>query len=236
MYNIFIGFSEFLIGALILFKRTRLIALLISFGVCLNILILNIEFDIIFAVSHIIQDFVITLLLLVEFRKDIYHYFIKLGGKIKGLEPRKVTKFAKIFPVVFLILLSSGYFGFSLYIKSMYIGNPNIIGAYEIKNLTINDSTFVPNKGNIGKYPMLFIENNFEFALAVEDTLYKGAYQLKNDSITFGFKEPTKIGLRYFQGKLDSTSMQGKVDNNKNTKIDIKRISGKENYINDLYK
>src|SRR5699024_9129071 len=48
-YNLFIGIAEFLIGVLIVFKRTRLIALLLLFGLSLNILILNIEFDIYFA-------------------------------------------------------------------------------------------------------------------------------------------------------------------------------------------
>jgi len=45
-YNIFISLAEFLIGAIVVFKRTRLIALLISLGVCANLIILNIEFDI----------------------------------------------------------------------------------------------------------------------------------------------------------------------------------------------
>jgi len=63
-YNIFIGLAEFLIGALVVFKRTRLIALLISLGVCANIIILNIEFEIFFALEHVLVDFAITLILL----------------------------------------------------------------------------------------------------------------------------------------------------------------------------
>lgn len=236
-YNIFIGLSEFLIGALILFKRTRLIALLISFGVCLNILILNIEFEIDFAIGHIIQDFVITLILLFEYRKDIYQFFIKLGGKITSVNDRKVSKFAKIFPVVFLILLSGGYFGFSLYIKSMYIGDPNIIGAYEIKNIEVSDSIINPQKGNIGKVPMLFIENNREFVIAVEDSIYKGAYIIKDDEINIGFKNDFPFGLEYMKGKIETNSISGKMNDAKeNIKINLERIDGKENYLNDLYK
>ncbi len=44
-YNIFIGLTELAVGVLVVFKRTRLIALLISLGVCLNIFIINFEFD-----------------------------------------------------------------------------------------------------------------------------------------------------------------------------------------------
>lgn len=236
VYNIFIGSAEFLIGALVLFNRTRLIALLISFGTCLNILILNIEFDIIFATSHIILDFAITIILLISYRKDIYHYFIKLGGKINGIQKNKISKFSKIFPVAFLVLLSVGYFMFSLYIKSIYIGDPRTIGAYEIKQISLNDSSFVPRKGSIGKYPMLFLENNMEFALSVEDSLYKGAYIITDKKINIGLKNPTSFGLQYLKGDLDSLSISGEMDEKTTLKILIKRINGKENYLNDLYK
>jgi hypothetical protein len=84
-YNIFIGLTELAIGILIIFKRTRLIGLLISLGVCLNIFIINIEFDLMFeVVRHITMTLSLTLLLLIEYRKDLYKFFIELGGKLNG--------------------------------------------------------------------------------------------------------------------------------------------------------
>ncbi|WP_298420739.1 hypothetical protein [uncultured Kordia sp.] len=235
-YNIFIGISEFLIGALVLFKRTRLIALLISLGVCLNILVLNIEFEIIFATSHIILDFAITLILLIGYRKDLYQFFIKLGGKLDSTSIKPKHKFAKIFPVVFLLVLSVGYFSFSLYIKSVYIGDPNVIGAYEIKQIQLKDSTFTPKKGKLGKLPMLFIENNNQIVLSVEDTLYIGAYLVEKENIHLGFEGATKFGLQTLKGTLDSISLTGQINDKSSIDISLERIDGKKNYINDLYK
>ncbi len=235
-YNIFIGISEFLIGTLVLFKRTRLIALLISLGVCLNILVLNIEFEIIFATSHIIVDFIITLILLIGYRKDLYQFFIKLGGKLDNTSIKPTRKFAKIFPVVFLLVLSVGYFSFSLYIKSFYIGDPNVIGAYEIKQIQLNDSTFTPKIGKLGKLPMLFVENNNQIVLSVDDTLYMGAYLVEKGNIKLGFESTTKFGLQTLNGTLNSKGLTGEINDKSLIDISLERIDGRKNYINDLYK
>ncbi len=235
-YNIFLGITEFLIGALILFKRTRLIALLISLGVCINILILNIEFKILFATQHIILDLFITIILLVSYRKDLHHFFIQLGGKRDGIIIKSKRKFTQLFPYLFLILVSVSYFSFSLYIKSVYIGDPTIIGAYSIEKIKVNDSIFKPSVGQFGTEPMMFIENNNQFVLSIEDTLYMGAYQINDKDIEFGLYNSTKFGLTSFSGIIDTLSLKGKNEKEDLIHIFHKRIDGKKNYLNDLYK
>jgi len=235
-YNLFIGGMEFLIGALVLFKRTRLIALLISLGVCLNILILNIEFEILFATQHILLDLGITLILLIEYRKDILKFFITLGGKMEGVAKSSEYKFFRLFPYVFLAIVSIGYFIFSLYIKEVYIGDPNIIGAYKIEKIQINDSTLTPSPGRYGKHPMLFLENSNQFVLSVEDTLYVGAYTIEDKKINFGLESYTKFGLKSFIGDFENNILKGKDDEDKPLEIFVERIPEEENYLNGLYK
>ena len=90
-YNLFIGSIEILIGALIVFKRTRLIALLVALGIFTNILILNIEFDIYFAIAHIFADWLIVILLLSNYYGDLYKFFVTLGGKFNhSIKLRKI--------------------------------------------------------------------------------------------------------------------------------------------------
>ncbi|WP_299678539.1 hypothetical protein [uncultured Dokdonia sp.] len=235
-YNIFLGITEFLIGALILFKRTRLIALLISFGVCINILILNIEFKILFATYHILLDFTITIILLSGYRKDLYRFFIKLGGKRNGVILKSKKKVVTLFPCVFLILISVSYFSFSLYVKSTYIGDANIIGAYTIEKINIKDSIFKPSIGAIGKEPMIFLENNNQFILSTEDTLYVGAYKIDNKDIIITLNNSTRFGMKSFTGIMNANHLEGKNDNGNPIHISYKRISGKKNYLNDLYR
>lgn len=235
-YNLFIGITEFLIGGLILFKRTRLIALLLALGLCTNILILNIEFNIHFAISHITLDLAITIILLSSYRNDLYKFFIKLGGKLDGSIIRPKSKFTKLFPYAFLIILSVCYFIFSLSIKSKYIVDENVIGAYKIKTIKVNDSVVELNKGNLGKNPMMFIEHNNQFVLSIEDTLYMGRYILDTQEITIYLDNPTKFGMTSLIGALEIDTIRGKIDKERSIEMFYERIDGSKNYLNDLYK
>lgn len=234
-YNLFIGITEFLIGALILFKRTRLIALLLALGLCINILILNIEFDIHFAISHITFDLIVTVILLSAYRNDLYEFFIKLGGKLDGSIIRPKNKFTKLFPYAFLIILSVSYFIFSLHIKSKYIADENVIGSYTVKMIKVNDSVVELTKGSIGKKPMMFIEHNNQFVLSIEDTLYMGGYSLDNKKISIYLKTPTKFGMHLLIGVLKTDTISGEINQEHSIEMFYERIDGNKDYLNDLY-
>lgn len=234
-YNLFIGITEFLIGGLILFKRTRLIALLLSLGLCINILILNIEFDIYFAISHITLDLAITIILLSSYRNDLYKFFIKLGGKLDGSIIRPKSKFTKLFPYAFLITLSVSYFIYSFHIKSKYIVDENVIGSYKIKTIKVNDSIVELNKGNIGKNPMMFIEHNNQFVLSIEDTLYMGRYILNDKTITIYLDNPTNFGMKSLVGAIKNDTIRGKMDEKHSMEIFYERVDASKDYLNDLY-
>lgn len=234
-YNLFIGITEFFIGGLILFKRTRLIALLLALGLCINILILNIEFDIYFAISHITEDLIITIILLSGYRNDLYKFFIKLGGKLDGSIIRPKSGFTKLFPYAFLITLSVSYFIFSFYTKSKYLVDENVVGSYNIKTIKVNDSTVELNKGNIGKYPMMFIEHNNQFVLSIEDTLHMGRYLLDNKKITIYLDNPTKFGMKSLVGAIKNDTISGRMDEKHSLEIFYERIDASKDYLNDLY-
>lgn len=236
-YNLFIGISEFLIGALILFPRTRLIALLLSLGVCLNIFVLNIEFEVLFAIGHITFDLVITLLLLLEYYKDIYQFFIKLGGKVNGVISKPKYKFLQLFPYIFLVVLSVGYFVFSIYVKSMFSVKHKIVGSYEVNTIKVNDSVINLRKGSIGKKPMLFFEHNSQLVLSVQDTMYVGFYMIKDEKISLGFETPTAFGLqRLIDVDFNDKQIKGTSENNETFEIGYQRLSEKEDYLNGIYK
>ena len=235
-YNVFIGATEFLIGALILFPRTRLIALMLSLGVCLNIFILNIEFEIDFAIGHITFDLALTLFLLLEYYQDIYKFFIDLGGKLTSVISRPKNKFLRIFPYVFLIGLSVGYFLVSVYIKNTMNVSDKIVGSYEVKSIKVNDSLIDLNKGSIGTKPMLFFEHNREFVLSIQDTLYVGFYIIQNEKMSFGFNEPTHFGFRrLLDAEYNETGARGISEDSLRYEINYQRLSEEEDYLNGLY-
>lgn len=235
-YNLFIGITEFLIGALIIFRKTRLIALLLSLGVCLNIFILNIEFEVYFAIRHISFDLAITILLLLEYYKDIYQFFIKLGGKFNEVRLKPKHKFFRIFPYVYVVLLSVGYFIFSVYVKSMYSVEGPFVGSYEVNAIKVNDTVMDLRKGSIGRKPMLFLEHNSQLILSVQDTMYTGFYQVKDENISLGFEAPTHFGLhRLLDVSFDTSHIKGAAESGEVFEIAFEKLSVEEDYLNGLY-
>jgi len=235
-YNLFIGLVEFLIGAMILFNRTRLMALLLSLGLCVNILILNIEFDITFAIAHVGFDLAVTLILLAGYRHDLYRFFIRMGGKLEGPVSPVRNKFLRILPAAFLIVLSTGYFAFSYHIKATYVPDENLIGSYQLESVRLNDSVMKVDKGSIGKTPMAFIEHNNLFVLSIEDTIYKGSYVLNDQTIDIYLKHPTKIGFSHLTGSIKPDTLTGVIDNNQRVEFALKRIDDDKDYLNALYR
>ena len=235
-YNLFIGIVEFLIGSLILFKRTRLIALLLALGLCVNILILNIEFDIYFALPHLSLDLVLITVLLLGYGKDLYEFFIKQGGRFDKYIVGTNSKIGKLFPFLFVTTLSVSYFAFSVYVKSKYAVNEDIVGSHEITQVKINDSVANLSKGSIGKFPMMFLEYNNQFVLSLEDSLYMGRYILDNQNIRIYFDRNTPFKTKSILGSLQGNSIQGKIDANRTIDIVFERIDGSQNYLNELYR
>ncbi|WP_143961296.1 hypothetical protein [Litoribacter populi] len=234
-YNIFIGLAEFMIGALVVFKRTRLIALLISAGVCSNIIILNIEFDIVFAIQHVLLDFAITLILLSAYSKDLYHFFIELGGKFHRSKPiEKLSSYKVYLPFLFILVLSVSYSIFAYTLKSTVY--KDIVGTYEIRSLHLNEDDIPLSKGKLGSQPMMFFEHNNQVVLSVNEELYFGYYYVDRDTLKFSYKDPAGSGIQTAKGLISTNSLEGTLNEEIPFRFMFQRVDGKKNYLNDLYK
>ena len=233
-YNLFIGLAELLIGVLVVFKRTRLIALLISFAVCANIIVLNIEFEISFALPHVILDFIITLLLLSGFYRDLYRFFLQLGGKFDQSIGSANNGFKKYFPYAFVITVFVSYFLFAFELRSNV--NEEVVGAYEIKDLHIDESKVRLKKGSIAKHPMLFLEYNNEAIMSINDSLFKGSYSSKKDSIKLFFRDLGDLRIERIKGIIKGNSIIGRTENESHFGMTIIRLNKEQNYLNGLYK
>ncbi|WP_238388496.1 hypothetical protein [Christiangramia aestuarii] len=233
-YNIFIGLIELLIGILIVFRRTRLMALLLSLGVCLNILILNLEFEVFFAVPHIILDFLLTLLLLAEYRKDIYQFFIANGGKFSNNLQKSKNGFIRILPFLYVIILTTGYALYAYNLKATV--NDNLTGSYSIENLKINGSAIELTTGKLGSEPMLFFEHNRQAVFSINDSIYFGAYTSKHENISMYFNPPLQE-IKRIKGKIekDNSIIKGIANDSISVRIEIERLSMEQDYLNNLY-
>lgn len=233
-YNIFIGIAELLIGILIVFKRTRLIALFLSIGVCANILILNVEFEIFFAVPHIILDFVLTILLLSEYRKDLYQFFILNGGKFKEAVLPKKKGFVYRLPFLYIIILPIGYGIYAYNLKSTI--DDTIIGSYKISKFKMDNSDLEISKGKLGSGPMLFFEHNQQTVISINDTLYFGGYLTKEREVRMYFDPPIDQ-IKSIIGRFDKEnwSITGVINDSIPVSINLERLSKEKDYLNNLY-
>ncbi|THD68031.1 hypothetical protein E7Z59_10315 [Robertkochia marina] len=231
-YNLFIGLMELLIGILIIFKRTRLIALLISLGVCLNIFILNIEFDIYFAIQHITLDLLITVILLLEYRKDLYKFFIELGGRIQSVDISEKNVLNKL-KLLYILVLPVGYFIYAQSLKENY--NNQLVGSYELKKFELNHTKINYSKGKYGSDPMLFLEHNNQIGLSINDSIYLGWYSITDDIFKAVFNPPANDFIRNITGTISNKSINGVFNDSLEVKIEFERLDEAKDYLNVLY-
>lgn len=188
-YNLFIGLTELAAGILILFSRTRLIGLLIAVVIYSNIVIIDIEFEVSNAILHSTIEFIIVLLLLIPYFKDLKKFFWDLKGRLTTQveSPNKVLQ--KLLPFIFIIivLISETYL-----FNQMNLSGDKIVGAYKVSEFVINNDTLKIGPGKFTKDPMLFFEFGQNCVLSINDSTYWGNYSTKNDSIFINFNEDFK--------------------------------------------
>ena len=111
--------------------------------------------------------------------------------------------------------------------------NEEVVGAYKLENIKINGSVLDLNKGDIGEFPMMFVEPNHQFLLSINDTLYSGNYNLSKDSIRIYINHPQ---MRWLNGVVKDSSIIGQTNDKRLIQLNYERIDGKENYLNALYR
>lgn len=199
-YNLFLGMAEFTAGTLILFRRTRLMGLLLALALYTNIVIIDLEFQVVEAIVHAIVEFVIVILLLLPYAKDLKTFFWDHGGKIiKEATALPSKKWRTYFPFVFLTLLI-----IALLVEG--INNLNnkdkIMGEYNLNQFIVNQDTLAFSGGKYTKNPMIFFEFANTCIVSVNEKSLWADYFTTPDSIKIKFDKDLE-GIKTIEGKLD---------------------------------
>lgn len=233
-YNLFIGMAEFLIGILIVFKRTRLIALLLSVGVCSNILILNIEFDADFALYHAFLDFLITVMLLLDYRIDLYQFFVAFGGKLKSQVSPPGKPWLKKLVYIYVIIFPIGYFIFAYQLRSTV--DEKLVGSYQIKTFQVDGRPFTLEKGMLGSLPMIFFEHNNTVVLSINKGIYFGRYENKEGMINMKFNRVADQQIKAIKASFrDNKILKGKMNDSTSLQMEVEKLPAKKDYMNNMY-
>lgn len=226
VYQLFIGIAELTAGILILFNRTRLIGLLLAFGIYANILIIDIEFEVKDAVVHTSIEFVIVTLLLIPYAKDLKVFFWNMGGKLS--QPTVTSSKLKTFflPLAFAIIAT--IFGF-LSLKIWVPKKDKLVGVYDISNIILNNDTLKLRQGRHTKLPTLFFELYQQSSFSLNDSLYQGNYSRNGDSIFINLKT-SLYKMKNIKGKIDKNFklIKGITDHKDTIQLVIKRVPDSE--------
>lgn len=163
-YSVFTGLCELLAALLLLFSRTTLLGALITLAIMVNVLLLNVCFDISVKLYSMFLIF-LSLLLIVPFAKNLYHFFVlQQPTQLSDKENLQlIVKGKNILPylkwlVVFVLLIDS----LAMYFKENNfnddkVARPFLHGAYNVINFVRNNDTIPPLLTNDDRWKRVFV-------------------------------------------------------------------------------
>jgi uncharacterized membrane protein YphA (DoxX/SURF4 family) len=223
-YTIFGGICETLGGALLLFRRTATLGALVSFGVLLNVAMLNFCYDV------PVKLYSVNLLLMAVFLAAPHcRRLLNLLVLNRAAEPADLTapqvrrRFLRIGAVVFQVLFV-GYFlyseisgGRSAY-KESYITQkrPPLYGLYDVETFTRNGQEILPLTTEATRWKRVSIQYPTSFAIRLMDDSPKGYTAAYNEAqhtvvLSTGAEKSDKSTLEYSQPDADHVVLAGKL-------------------------
>ena len=199
-YGFFLGLAELFAALFMLFDRTRLAGLLLAFGILLNVVIVDIEFEVYSALGHASLELVLVILLLTGYLKDLKTFFWDMGGRFNRAVT-SVNKWSLIIPTAFATVILIASFIFFWWVPSTY--NNKFMGAYEITHFSVGNDTIPPARGKYSEKPMLFIEFSGLCAFSADNRFLRGRYSLNGDSIKIKLDNSILFDIELLKGKID---------------------------------
>lgn len=219
-YNVFLGIIEALAAIFLLIKRTRLIGLLLSFFVMINIVAVNFGFDISVKVFSLILLF-LNVYLLIPYLKNLYQFFFSKqgttaypGGEVVLVKNHFLSSSVKWF-VIGIILLESFYpFVRAGNFNGDLAKRPYLHGAYEVKEFIAGVDTLEPHNFPFKRFfvhkdsYMIFQDQQDEMADYKLSATSKASeylltdYQMRQTRLQLTYNEADSLlTFQYFKGE-----------------------------------
>ncbi|HMK26420.1 MAG TPA: hypothetical protein VK483_10345 [Chitinophagaceae bacterium] len=210
-YNVFLGSLETLAALFLLIKRTRLVGLLLSFFIMINIVAVNFGFDISVKLFSLLLLF-LTLYLLAPYIKSLYQYFFTERTVERKPNPAETVLIQNRFLSACLKCFAAGI----IFLEALYpfikTGNfngdkaarPNMHGAYEVIRYIAGSDTLPPasfpvKRFFIHKDSYMIFQNSED-----EMTDYKLGYNIGKYEYVLIDYQLHKIPIRFNYNKADS--------------------------------
>lgn len=179
-YGVFLGTAELLAGVLILFDRTRLAALLMALGIYLNVVIIDIEFQVWGALIHAALELLIVVLLLTGYSKDLKKFFWDMGGRF-NIATKENKWIGLIIPTGFAVIAAAT--SSALLIHANAADRDPIMGDYELTQAIFDGDTLALTPGKYTREPRIFFEFGKTCIFSTDNDSHYGKYSVTGDSI-----------------------------------------------------
>ncbi len=217
-YNIFLGSLEVLTAILILIKRTRLIGLLLSFGIMGNVIAVNFGFDISVKLFSLFLLY-LTVYLFMPYCNRLYQLLLQKNGCHKPVDEKAVL-LSNTFLSVFLKWLTMGLICLEVFYPFIKSGNINgdtakksyLHGAYAVKQMIAGTDTLAIEKMPLKRFfmhkdgYMIFQDQadrmqDYKLSYDTEKHMYVLTdYEFKQTTIIFSYQETdSMLTIKYFR-------------------------------------
>ena len=234
-YSIFAGVLEIVPAFLLLFNRTRLLGALITIPVLLNVLMINIGFDVSVKLYSSFLLFLSLLIVSVNFR-NLYSFFI-LNEKVQvqlwrpQVDSKKKLLFYSISKalIVGLILFESMFIYFKANnFNDDKVARPFLHGVYEVELYTRNGDTIPPSREVEGRIKRIFVHREGYFITqSMQDKMkdYKLSYNQPNQQLLLKEYDDSRIVFDYVYHAQDSSLQLNTILNTDTIKIIAQQLN-----------
>jgi hypothetical protein len=193
-YTVFSGIIEIIPALFLLFRKTRLAGILITFAVMLNVVMINFGFDVTVKLFSLFLLF-LTLVLLAPYCAPIYHFFTsgeKTAIVFKGYEPdskKKLLRYTVLKTCVIGLFLyeSTGFYFETGNLNDDLAPRHELHGAYEVYLFTDMGKIIPASMSYPGRFRRIFFHRrNYFIVQTMDDHFidYKVDLDEKNKTIT----------------------------------------------------
>ncbi|GAB2815246.1 hypothetical protein [Ferruginibacter profundus] len=157
-YSVFLGSLEILAAVFILMKRTRLMGLLLSLGILVNVVAVNFSFDISVKLFALFLLF-LNIYLLHPFGSRLYQLLLQKNNTVLPAT-RQISLFKKTFLISFLHWLAAGLIALEVFYPFLVSGNfngdkmprPYLHGAYEVTGVIDGEDTITLSASPVKRF------------------------------------------------------------------------------------
>lgn len=212
-YGVFIAGSQILAAFLLFFKRTTRLGIVLYLSIMVNILVLDLTYNISAAIGMAITLTVVAMYVFLSEFKAFYEFFIVKPPLFEDKDrPNWINKLSK-FKFIYIALIIISFFAITYTLKDKVMSHNEFYGAWKPKNYDKWNriyfepaSTFSIRKGDnfeevySGKYKVNRDKNEIEFLAFDNDYLKEDINVLSPDSTRM--KPILKIKYKFVAGDL----------------------------------